>query len=587
MTTKDRAAMRQAWDALAGIDAAVDTGGEAAAAKAALAERLRIEGRRSSIATRIAESGRLEEEARYIAGWIWTHAPFSGIEKDAAVAGYIAHEIEGYALRAVAAVSEDLEEEAEDLRSQITKLADFIVAEIPGEPSRSEGAVDTAIRLLQMMRKRFEDQIAERTADRAATPAPVTPATGSNAGLSLRELALLDAIEIAAADLERGDPPGDVLGALRSAARLFGLSPTELIKRGDLGKVVVLPAEHYAMLKAAPKVPNGDWKTAAENWEVALRVAEGRAERAKRAAARALDAIGREDRPMGVIFAPALDAARRALREVVDGTSSNAAETKPAPVDWTEREARADFALARERNDFAAKLRATDDALDRVGAPRGGDLSTPAERVDAFARRLPRARISGIILYGRSFLPPPDGELGVSGRDVALRVSDAGDDAIFLGVEDGACVGYVAADQVDRGKWKATVVDGRIVRLDHGDKSFFPPGDRPDAPPDAPEKPAWPAPLPTPIGTIAGGTPVYLHVDRRTVTEDARKAARPDRKEPWCWLCGLSLTGPTTYEVDGLPVHGGCFSGAEEGREKRMQIWPLEEAARFFCGLRP
>lgn len=35
------------------------------------------------------------------------------------------------------------------LREQIDELADFIMAEIPGEPSQSEGAVDTAIRLLR------------------------------------------------------------------------------------------------------------------------------------------------------------------------------------------------------------------------------------------------------------------------------------------------------------------------------------------------------------------------------------------------------------------------------------------------------
>ena len=37
----------------------------------------------------------------------------------------------------------------ETLESQVKRLADVIMAEIPGEPSRSEGAVDTAIRLLR------------------------------------------------------------------------------------------------------------------------------------------------------------------------------------------------------------------------------------------------------------------------------------------------------------------------------------------------------------------------------------------------------------------------------------------------------
>lgn len=36
-----------------------------------------------------------------------------------------------------------------NLRTQIDELANFIMREIPGEPSRSEGAVDVAIRLLR------------------------------------------------------------------------------------------------------------------------------------------------------------------------------------------------------------------------------------------------------------------------------------------------------------------------------------------------------------------------------------------------------------------------------------------------------
>ena len=38
---------------------------------------------------------------------------------------------------------------AESLESQVGRLADFISSEIPGEPSQSEGAIDTAIRLLR------------------------------------------------------------------------------------------------------------------------------------------------------------------------------------------------------------------------------------------------------------------------------------------------------------------------------------------------------------------------------------------------------------------------------------------------------
>lgn len=37
----------------------------------------------------------------------------------------------------------------ETLKSQIDRLARFIMAEVPGEPSESEGAVDTAIRVIR------------------------------------------------------------------------------------------------------------------------------------------------------------------------------------------------------------------------------------------------------------------------------------------------------------------------------------------------------------------------------------------------------------------------------------------------------
>jgi hypothetical protein len=38
---------------------------------------------------------------------------------------------------------------AESLESQVDRLAKFIMDQIPGEPSQSEGAIDTAIRLLR------------------------------------------------------------------------------------------------------------------------------------------------------------------------------------------------------------------------------------------------------------------------------------------------------------------------------------------------------------------------------------------------------------------------------------------------------
>jgi hypothetical protein len=42
-----------------------------------------------------------------------------------------------------------LGDSGESAEVQIDRLAKFIMNEIPGEPSQSEGAVDTAIRLLR------------------------------------------------------------------------------------------------------------------------------------------------------------------------------------------------------------------------------------------------------------------------------------------------------------------------------------------------------------------------------------------------------------------------------------------------------
>lgn len=62
---------------------------------------------------------------------------------------------EGVAVRSqVQANAEALsrKQENDHLSEQIKRLADFIVAEIPGEPSESEGAVDTAIRVMRSMK---------------------------------------------------------------------------------------------------------------------------------------------------------------------------------------------------------------------------------------------------------------------------------------------------------------------------------------------------------------------------------------------------------------------------------------------------
>jgi hypothetical protein len=46
-------------------------------------------------------------------------------------------------------------------QEQVDKLAKFILAEVPGEPSRDEGAVDTAIRWIRMQQKVGEELVAE------------------------------------------------------------------------------------------------------------------------------------------------------------------------------------------------------------------------------------------------------------------------------------------------------------------------------------------------------------------------------------------------------------------------------------------
>jgi len=43
-----------------------------------------------------------------------------------------------------------------ELQKQIDELASFIMAEVPGEPSRSEGAVATAIRIMRKQKAEIE-----------------------------------------------------------------------------------------------------------------------------------------------------------------------------------------------------------------------------------------------------------------------------------------------------------------------------------------------------------------------------------------------------------------------------------------------
>lgn len=61
---------------------------------------------------------------------------------------HAASEIAEYEIGKLVREREDANEESMQLQSQIEQLGAFIMATIPGEPSQSQGAVDTAIRVL-------------------------------------------------------------------------------------------------------------------------------------------------------------------------------------------------------------------------------------------------------------------------------------------------------------------------------------------------------------------------------------------------------------------------------------------------------
>jgi hypothetical protein len=61
------------------------------------------------------------------------------------------HDWQLFELRPVTDTPDGLPAPEETLDSQIDRLAAFIIAEVPGEPSQTEGVVDTAIRLLRAL----------------------------------------------------------------------------------------------------------------------------------------------------------------------------------------------------------------------------------------------------------------------------------------------------------------------------------------------------------------------------------------------------------------------------------------------------
>ena len=95
-----------------------------------------------------------------------------------------------------------------DLRGQIDRLASVIIAEVPGEPSQSEGACDTAIRVLRDQRQQLATKdtvIAEQAAAIAALQANLAAAPGES-----QTPASDDAGEKVPPDVEK---PGDDAGS--------------------------------------------------------------------------------------------------------------------------------------------------------------------------------------------------------------------------------------------------------------------------------------------------------------------------------------------------------------------------------------
>ena len=66
----------------------------------------------------------------------------------------------------------ELKRRTDNLDAQIDRLAKFIMAEVPGEPSASEGAVETAIRVIRRLR-------GVPQATDCACAVPVTPFAGA------------------------------------------------------------------------------------------------------------------------------------------------------------------------------------------------------------------------------------------------------------------------------------------------------------------------------------------------------------------------------------------------------------------------
>ena len=83
------------------------------------------------------------------AGQSWEHADPDGLWRKHADAAIAAYEAARPALFKHPVMNHL---EAESLAEQVNRLAEWIVASVPGEPSQSQGAIDTAIRIMAQSR---------------------------------------------------------------------------------------------------------------------------------------------------------------------------------------------------------------------------------------------------------------------------------------------------------------------------------------------------------------------------------------------------------------------------------------------------
>jgi len=127
------------------------------------------------------------------------------------------------------------------LDAQIKKLADFIMAEVPGEPSQSEGAIDTAIRIIRTQQDllRARDKGVQRLIELShfilaempgeAEKHPCGENVFESAMRIMREL-LARVLELEA-EIDARTDPANVVGTMSWAKREMELAKAK--ERGD------------------------------------------------------------------------------------------------------------------------------------------------------------------------------------------------------------------------------------------------------------------------------------------------------------------------------------------------------------------